>query len=242
MSFTHACCTIPPVKSDYQPTGVTETIGDLTVYRAGPKDAKKAILVIYDIFGFYPNTKQFCDILANHCGYKVIMPDFFYGKPYKPEDMGDIPKLLSWIAKNGSFEVIYPLVQRAKAKLQEEGIVAAGIVGFCWGAKIAVQVTAVDPFFAAASLIHPSFIDVKDAEKANAPILAIPSKNEADMTEYMAVLAKKPFGPLCEHYRFDDVHHGFAASRADWSNEVVRKRATQAIQLTANFFNKIIKV
>ncbi|KAL0082472.1 dienelactone hydrolase [Phycomyces blakesleeanus] len=215
MSFTRACCTIPPVQSDYQPIGSIETLGDLTVYTVGSKDAKKAIVVIYDIFGFYPNTKQFCDVLANFCGYKIIMPDLFYGKPYKYEDMGDVSKLLNWIGKLGSFEVIYPLIERVKAKLQNEGVVAAGLVGFCWGAKIAVQITAVDSFFAAASMIHPSFIDVKDAEKANAPILAIPSKDEKDMTEYMAVLAKKPFGDLCEHYRFDDVHHGFAASRAD---------------------------
>lgn len=36
-------------------------------------------------------------------------------------------------------------------------------------------------FYAAASLVHPSFVDVKDAEQAAAPILAIPSKDEPDM-------------------------------------------------------------
>ena len=38
-----------------------------------------------------------------------------------------------------------------------------------------------NPFFGGASLIHPAFVDVKDAEKAGAPILAIPSKDEPDM-------------------------------------------------------------
>lgn len=47
--------------------------------------------------------------------------------------------------------------------------------------KIAVQITAQLPFFVGASLIHPSFVDVKDAEGAGAPILALPSKDEPDM-------------------------------------------------------------
>jgi hypothetical protein len=32
--------------------------------------------------------------------------------------------------------------------------------------------------------------------------------------------------------------HGFCAARGDYDNEENRKRATEAIQLTVNFFNK----
>lgn len=52
MSYSKACCTLPPVESDYTPQGTIENLGDLPVYTVGPKDATKAVLVFYDIFGF----------------------------------------------------------------------------------------------------------------------------------------------------------------------------------------------
>ncbi|KAG2227850.1 hypothetical protein INT45_002088 [Circinella minor] len=242
MSSLKSCCTIAPVDSTYQPVGTVENVGihELPTYIVGPKDAKKAIVVLYDIFGLHNNTKQFCDVLANNCGYKVVMPDFFRGEPYKHEWMGDVDRLMTWIHKVGSLEVIQPQVEVVRQWLQEQGVVQGGLVGFCWGAKISVQLTALDSFFGGASLIHPSFVDVKDAENAGAPILALPSQNEPDMTEYMEVLAKKPFGDKCHHQRFDDMHHGFAAARGDWSDELNKKRATEAIQLTANFFRSVL--
>lgn len=57
----------------------------------------------------------------------------------------------------------------------------------------------------------------------------------------MAVLAKKPFGDKCKEVRFDDMHHGFCAARADYTNEQNVKRANEAIQLTVNFFSQLFK-
>ncbi|KAI9276153.1 Alpha/Beta hydrolase protein [Sporodiniella umbellata] len=240
MSYTKACCSIPAVSSNYAPVGSLEEIGNLSVYTVGPKDAKKAVLVIYDIFAMHTNTKQFCDILAQHCGWKVVMPDFFRGDDAN-DRMGDIPAMLEWLKKIGDIEVITPDIQRVEKHLREQGVDNAVLVGFCWGAKIAVQTTARSSFFAGASMIHPSFVDNKDAELANAPILAIPSKDEADMSEYMQILSKKPFGAECEHYRFDDMQHGFCAARGNFEDEENKKRATEAIQLTCNFFSKCFK-
>lgn len=50
----------------------------------GPSDATKAIVVIYDIFGYFDQTVQGADILAHsdsHQKYKVYIPDWFNGKP-----------------------------------------------------------------------------------------------------------------------------------------------------------------
>lgn len=50
----------------------------------GPADAAKAIVVVYDIFGYFDQTVQGADILAfsdDHQKYKVFMPDWFKGKP-----------------------------------------------------------------------------------------------------------------------------------------------------------------
>lgn len=77
MSLSQSCCSIPPVQSTYKPVGTLEKVnGELPVYVVGPnvsfrvyvthhtkkkycrnliacvQDAKKAVLVFYDIFGF----------------------------------------------------------------------------------------------------------------------------------------------------------------------------------------------
>ncbi|KAL9541236.1 hypothetical protein MBANPS3_009240 [Mucor bainieri] len=242
MSYSKACCSLPPVVSDYKYTGAMEKFEGLSIYTVGPKDAKKAVLVFYDIFGYHPNAYQFCDILAKHCGWRVIMPDFLHGDYATPALLADIPKLLEWVGRVGTIEVVTPDVERSVKYLKEGGVDAATLVGFCWGAKIAVQLTSTMPFFVGASLVHPSFVDVKDAEKAGAPILALPSKDEPDMTEYMEVLAKKPFGKQCKHVRFDDMVHGFCAARGDYTDKLNAQRATEAIQLTANFFSECFKI
>jgi hypothetical protein len=49
----------------------------------GPSSASTAILFIFDIFGYFPQTLQGADILAtsdHDHQYQVFMPDFFDGK------------------------------------------------------------------------------------------------------------------------------------------------------------------
>jgi hypothetical protein len=58
MSMPDACCSLPPVKSEYAPQGSVVEVGGIEVYSVGPSDAKAAIVGIYDIFGFHNNTKQ----------------------------------------------------------------------------------------------------------------------------------------------------------------------------------------
>ncbi|KAI7871868.1 dienelactone hydrolase [Spinellus fusiger] len=238
MSFTKACCTLPLVASEYTPTGVIEDQNGVKTYSIGPKGSKKAIIVIYDIFGFSNNAKQFCDALANYCGYNVIMPDYMKGDYWTAEKLEDKYKFMAWVTSDGTYQSIKPDIEKNVQYLESQGVESIGIVGFCWGAKVAVQATTDFSILSAASLIHPSFIDVKDAEKAGAPILALPSRDEVDMTEYMEVLAKKPFGDKCQHHLFADMHHGFACARGDWSDELNAKRAGEAIKMTGDFFEK----
>ncbi|KAI8063016.1 dienelactone hydrolase family-domain-containing protein [Thamnidium elegans] len=183
MSFSKACCSLPPVQSDYTPQGETENLGDLPVYVVGPKDATKAIFVFYDIYGPTVNTKQTCDILAKNCGWRVVLPDFFRGDYHIVHELGDKDKLTKWWASTASTEVITPDVIRVENYLKEAGVKEAGFVGFCWGGKVSVQLTATLPFFIGAAIIHPSAVDIVDAENAGAPILNLPSKDEPDMVK-----------------------------------------------------------
>lgn len=82
MALTDACCTLPPVTSDYAAQGAEFALGDLTIYETKDKSPKIVLICAYDIFGFHPNTKQFADKLNSGGEFRVAMPDFFRGKPF----------------------------------------------------------------------------------------------------------------------------------------------------------------
>ncbi|EED82516.1 predicted protein [Postia placenta Mad-698-R] len=74
-----ACCSIPPVRSDYTPKGSYKSYPGFTkVYVTGPTTpGNVALICVYDIFGFKPQTQQGADILADQLNAHVVMPDFF---------------------------------------------------------------------------------------------------------------------------------------------------------------------
>lgn len=74
----------------------------------GPDDAENAIIVVYDIFGYFPQTIQGADILAysdSDNKYKVYMPDLFNGAPadiswYPPDNDDKQKKLGDFFGRN----------------------------------------------------------------------------------------------------------------------------------------------
>ena len=78
MSQSHACCTVPPVITEgYKEKGQCITVDGMKTYATGDSNAKSALLVVYDIFGFFPQTLQGADILAHgdkEKQYQVFMP------------------------------------------------------------------------------------------------------------------------------------------------------------------------
>jgi len=85
MSLSKTCCTLPPVESSYIPKGTESVLGDLGLYETGDLSSDRLLICAYDIFGIHPVTKQFCDKLGTS-GFRVVMPDFFRGKPFPSEN------------------------------------------------------------------------------------------------------------------------------------------------------------
>jgi len=69
-TLIEACCNTPPTSAEWTNRGEDKVLGtkvqgeDRLVYRTGPKDAKRGIIAIYDIFGFHPTGIQFFDVRA----------------------------------------------------------------------------------------------------------------------------------------------------------------------------------
>ncbi|KAI9073394.1 hypothetical protein K1719_044627 [Acacia pycnantha] len=91
-------------------------------------------------------------------GYYVVVPDFFHGDPFVREK-ADRP-LSVWIkdhAPEKSIEAAKPVIEAFKGK----GVSAIGATGFCWGAKVVVEV-ARHKLINTVVLLHPSFVSVDD--------------------------------------------------------------------------------
>lgn len=76
------------------------------------------------------NTLQGADYLAQRCGYKIVVPDFFRGKAW---DVNNMPPregrqvLNAWIQEVGSWEKVRPTLLAVVEKLKREGATSIGV-------------------------------------------------------------------------------------------------------------------
>lgn len=140
---SEACCNIPPiVSSGYAKKGDYETLDGRKTYVTGPTaDATRGILVIMDIFGFFDQTIQGCDILAtadDHHKYAVFMPDAFDGAPlpiglFPPDNEEKQKKLGEFFGKNSPPSFVpkaHAVVKAAQEKypnIKEWGVVGVSL-------------------------------------------------------------------------------------------------------------------
>ncbi|ODQ54562.1 dienelactone hydrolase [Saitoella complicata NRRL Y-17804] len=239
-----ACCSIPPVQSNYQPKGITTTINGLETYVTS-NSSKKILICIYDIFGFHPQTKQGADILAT-AGFKVYMPDFFRGSPfpasyYPPDTKEKKDALQKFFGAEASvkrnLEVLKGVVGEV-VKGREGESVCLGVYGFCWGGKLSVLASGSSTPFKAAAMIHPAMVDPADARALTIPICALPSKDEDKntMQEFENVVKEKKFGGDCVFKRYDTMHHGWMAARGDMAVKEQREMFDDGMKELVSFF------
>ncbi|KAJ4548973.1 hypothetical protein HRR80_008243 [Exophiala dermatitidis] len=144
-----ACCNTPAVVSKgYKEKGSYTTVDGLKTYTTGPSSAKKGILVVYDIFGFFPQTIQGVDILAyadkDH-PYQIFMPDFFEGEPadiswYPPDTEEKGKKLGEFFQTKAAPPKTVERVKKVMEELKSKHphLKEWGVMGYCWGGKVSV--------------------------------------------------------------------------------------------------------
>ena len=249
MSNTNkACCSIPPVQSDYSPKGSFEEIGGLKTYVTGDRNSKNVITVVYDIFGFWPTTQQGADILGEQ-GFLVVMPDFFKGKPldqslYPPKDDAAKQAVQDFFSGPASppdnLTALSNFAAAASKKFDQ--VRNHGILGFCWGAKIATLAADKRDVFKAVAAVHPAMVDPKDAEKITAPYILLASKDEPadDIAAFEKNLPSDVRSKSIVK-TYGDMHHGWAAARADLKDDNNRKQFQAAYQELAEFFTTYVQ-
>jgi len=230
------------VTKGYEPKGKYETIQGLKTYVTGPADAKRAILIVYDIFGFFPQTLQGADILA-YSGepYQVIMPDFFEGEPadiswYPPDNKEKEQKLGAFFSSKAAPPKTLPRIPAIVEDFSKsKGIESWGILGFCWGGKIVNLSSQQGTVFKAAAACHPAMVAADDAPGVTIPYLMLPSKDEPK--DDVAAWEK---GVKVQHKVewFPTQIHGWMAARSDLEDPEVKKEYERGYKLVLEWFGK----
>jgi len=239
-----------PIRSDLasmpQPGGQEILVGNLTIYESPVTNGTfedVMLISVHDIFGFHPHVKYISDRLSGN-GFRAVVPDFFHGKPvsienFPPPNFTETAKLLFskdrfWV------QVKSDLLTTMNYYRETANVTSFGLYGFCWGGKMIVYACADSDFegINAIGLVHPSRLVNQDANGINASALLLPSNAEPDMVPFQQIIQRRLGEDKAEHYRYNDMRHGFAGATSDFSNPDIRKRVEDVIEKMSSFFRK----
>jgi len=254
-----ACCSRPPVKLaggyNYTPRGTYTEFNGLRTYVSGPETATRGIFINYDIFGLYIQSIRGADILAydypalpDSAGeFKIFMPVFFGDHPadianYPPKTPPQFKAITDFMTGPANPEKKLPLIEPLLKAMKKENpqIESWGILGYCWGGKIAALVSQEGTPFKASGQCHPSLLELGDAEKVVIPHVVLPSMDEVPeiMEEWTQALMKA--SPKSYAETFDDMVHGWMSSRADFNNQHAFDEYLRGYRILRTFFAKYL--
>jgi dienelactone hydrolase len=225
-NITPACCSKPaPASKDYTLKGSIKPYGSFEkAYIVGPTDSKRAIVFVYDIFGYYPQTQQGADILADRVNALVIMPDFAHGKPFDLQRYDNPPpdaKIWEEVSKDFFAPEVFSErvneLREVAKQLKSDGKTFVGAIGLCWGGRLVLtggesETKELD----AVASSHPAKLDESDGQKLPIPVALFPSKqDQIDIAEKIVKENKaKPFGGPSDFKPYLNMHHGWTGAHA----------------------------
>ncbi|KAM0962896.1 hypothetical protein ACFX15_021493 [Malus domestica] len=223
------CCSNPPTLNPSSGTGHVENLGGLDSYVTGSPHSKLALLLVSDVFGFEaPNLRKLADKVAA-AGFFVVVPDFFNKDPYAPEDANrPLPVWIKDHRPDKGFEDAKLVLEALKRK----GVSSIGAAGFCWGAKVVVEL-AKRALIQAAVLCHPTFVTVDDIKEVKVPISILGAEFDRIsppevVKQFEEVLTAK--SEVKSHVKiFPKVSHGWTV-RYNVEDEAACKSAEEAHQ------------
>ncbi|KAI5809802.1 hypothetical protein DFH27DRAFT_476827 [Peziza echinospora] len=235
MSDNACCSTLPPVITEgYNPKGRYSEINGVKSYITGAPTAKSGVLSIFDIFGFYPQTLQGADILAQHLNAVVVLPDFFDGKPLSlsqfppdtPEKKAAVGAFFENQADQGKAVArVKSVLKSLKSEESEwKGVEKWAVIGYCWGGKISTLVSGEGSEFVASVQVHPAFVTAENAQALTIPHFLYASGEEpAEAIEaFKTALASHPNDAVREKSEVEvrsDMFHGWMGARARLGEE-----------------------
>ena len=190
----------------------------------GNKQASRAIIDVYDVFGFMPQTLQGADRLADSLDALVLVPDFFKGDTFPMGVQGEEEKKAAvekFLTEQAAFpkniEALHHVATAAKETWST--VQNWGVFGLCWGGKIAALVSGPDTRFQASGQTHPGKLEAEDAQKMSIPHICLASKDEPAeiVMQYAQILGGASKKGEVETYQ--TMFHGWMGGRANLEDE-----------------------
>lgn len=218
--------------------------GKMPAYRAMPAGPGKypVVLVVQEIFGVHEHIKDVCRRYAK-LGYYAIAPEL-YARQGDVSTMSDIGQILSTVVAKVPDAQVFADLDAAAAYAAASGHAQAdrlGLVGYCWGGRVAWLYARHNPRLKAAVSYYGLLEGMKSEIKPQDPIdlaheLKVPVLGlyagldayvRADAVERMTA-ALRQSGSGSEIVVFPNVDHGF---NADYRPTYDATAATYAAQL-----------
>lgn len=145
---------------------------------------------------------------------------FFETKAPPPQHLAKIPGILADANKEAS---------------SGSGFSSWGILGFCWGGKVANLTLGKDSAFKAGAQAHPAMLDPEDAKNVAVPIAVLASKDEdPDAVKGYEANLKVP-----KHVEtYPTQIHGWMAARSNLEDPEVKKEYERGYHTVLDFFHQ----
>lgn len=214
-------------------------IGEMDVYVAEPATAPKAaIIVIQEIFGVNPGTRQKCVNWARQ-GYLAVAPDLFWrlkpGIELDPDVEAELQEAFGYFQRYDPNEGVLDIEAVIK-HLHAQGIAKVGCVGYCLGGRLAYMAACRTDISASVGyygVMIDQMIDESHAI-ANPLMLHIPTADHFVGPEAQAAIhAGLDNHPKVTLHDYPGLDHGFAAEMGNRRDE---SGAQLADARTAAFF------
>lgn len=209
---------------------------------ASPQE--KVIVIMTDVFGNrFNNILLTADQFAS-AGYKVFIPDILFGDPIP---LGKSIDRDAWKQRH-SPEVTRKIIDGFTKSLKHQyDPKFIGVIGYCFGAKFAVQhINSEEGLANAAAIAHPSFVSIEEIEAIGSkkPLLISAAEEDHIFPANLRHLTEEKLKEIHAIYQLDlfsGVSHGFAA-RGDITKPAVKYAKEKALLDQIYWFNHFSKV
>ena len=200
-------------------------------YSAGPADAKRALVVVQEIFGVNRHMRRVCDDFAAQ-GYAVIAPALF-DRTERGVELGyDGPDVARGRDLRGTIDAGKTVLDVLAAAAALPKAARRGIVGYCWGGTVAWHgATRTSAFEAACGWYGGGIVAAKD-EATRCPVQLHFGETDASipMADVEAIRAAQPG---VEIFVYQGAGHGFGCEER---GSYVAADAARAQERTLAFF------
>jgi len=246
------------------PTGKLINFNGITSYFARPDagTTQSAVVILTDVFGCtLLNTQLIADTIAKETGFLCVIPDLFNGDPVSgnltlfdtdPSNFFEkiswiiqllfaMTKFLPWMYRHKHSKKLPMIHSFLKSLRDKENIKKVGVIGYCYGGKLAIALAGEKDKIDAYVVAHPSSLSIPaDIEAIQKPGLYLCA--EDDMMFNLSAKATtekilKRKNIKAEFQLYHGTKHGFAI-RGRESDPVVCEAKKAALQEAIQFFKE----